>query len=79
VQPNTKVHPLQSNTIVANVEEDENGDQFLVFDEGTLEEWDWRVNDTLEWKINEDGSIIIENSSWKERNSGKDDTVQSNS
>lgn len=79
VQPNTEINIPPSKTVIANVEEDENGDQYLVFGENELDSWGWQVNDTLEWKINDDGSIIIENQSWKERNSGKDDTVQSNS
>lgn len=79
MQPNTEINIPPSKTVIANVEEDENGDQYLVFGENELDSWGWQVNDTLEWKINDDGSIIIENQSWKERNSGKDDTVQSNS
>jgi len=69
---------LKSNNIfTATVEEDANGEQYIVFPEGSLS--DWLPDDKLEWIINDDKTIILVNHSWKERQSDgrEDDSEQS--
>lgn len=65
-----------NNTFTAKVEEDENGEQYILFPDGTLD--DWLPDDKLEWILNDDKTIILVNHSWKERQSDsrEDDTAE---
>ena len=68
---------MESNsTFTAVVTEDADGEQYIVFPEGSLS--DWLPDDKLEWIINDDKTIILVNHSWKERQSDsrEDDTEQ---
>ena len=46
-------------TYTARLEEDENGDLVLPLPEELLEELNWQIDDTLEWKVLENGNIIL--------------------
>ena len=45
-------------TYILEVEEDENGEQFLTFPEELMEEMGWRGGDILNWDIQGDGIHI---------------------
>jgi bifunctional DNA-binding transcriptional regulator/antitoxin component of YhaV-PrlF toxin-antitoxin module len=43
---------------ILEVEEDENGEQFLTFPEDLLEEMGWREGDILNWDVQGDGIVL---------------------
>ena len=43
---------------VLEVQEDENGDPFIVLPEEVLESLDWHEGDALDWRIKGEGFII---------------------
>jgi bifunctional DNA-binding transcriptional regulator/antitoxin component of YhaV-PrlF toxin-antitoxin module len=43
---------------VLEVQEDENGEQFIVLPEEVLEDLGWQEGDVLDWKIKGEGIII---------------------
>jgi bifunctional DNA-binding transcriptional regulator/antitoxin component of YhaV-PrlF toxin-antitoxin module len=43
---------------VLEVQEDENGELFIVFPEEVLESLDWHEGDALDWRIKGEGFII---------------------
>jgi hypothetical protein len=51
---------MNKKTFVAHLEEDpDTGDLILPFPDGFCEELGWDIGDTLDWKVNEDGTIIV--------------------
>ena len=43
---------------ILEVQEDENGDAFLVFPEELMEEMGWKDGDVLDWQIKGDGFLL---------------------
>jgi hypothetical protein len=43
---------------VLEVQEDENGEQFIVLPEEVLEDLGWQEGDVLDWKVKGEGIII---------------------
>lgn len=43
---------------ILEVQEDDNGDLFLVFPDEIMEELGWQENDILEWNLQGDGIIL---------------------
>ena len=48
-----------SKSWVLNVQEDSNGDCFLVFNEEILEQSGFKIGDVLSWENNKDGSFTL--------------------
>jgi len=48
--------------------EDGSGDKMLQFSEEFLAEHDWRVDDVINFDMQEDKTFIIKNKTWEERN-----------
>jgi len=43
---------------ILEVEEDENGDQFIVFPDEVLEELGWQEGDLLDWDVRANGIVL---------------------
>jgi bifunctional DNA-binding transcriptional regulator/antitoxin component of YhaV-PrlF toxin-antitoxin module len=62
---------MNNKTWTVTLEEDpDTGELILPFPPEMLEESDWRTGDTLNFIVQDDESIILENLSWKERHRG---------
>ena len=44
---------------VLEVEEDENGEQFITFPEEVIEELGWQEGDILNWDVRGDGIVLF--------------------
>ena len=67
---------MNNKTWTVTLEEDpETGNVILPFPEDFLAENDWRADDVLNFVVNDNGTCIIENMSWKERH--KDEVAES--
>ena len=44
---------------ILEVQEDQNGDQYITFPDEVVEELGWQEGDTLDWQDNKDGSWLI--------------------
>ena len=45
--------------MIVKIEEDENGDLIIPFDEELMSEIGWELGDTIQWTENEDGSFTL--------------------
>lgn len=45
--------------MIVKLEEDENGDLIIPFDEDLMSEIGWELGDTIQWTENDDGSFTL--------------------
>jgi antitoxin component of MazEF toxin-antitoxin module len=45
--------------VVTLIEDPETGDLVMPFPEGMCDELGWEIGDTLQWNVQEDGTIIL--------------------
>jgi len=45
--------------VVTLIEDPETGDLIMPFPEGMCDELGWEIGDTLQWNVQEDGTIIL--------------------